>query len=392
MGSSVVTFGPIDDNVRAQIDACVASEPGARAVLCADNHLGYSMPIGGVVAYRHHVSPSAVGYDIGCGNMAVKTTVPVPQSARTLEQIMDEVFQAISFGVGRKNAERAYDPVLDDIATVDDPFVRGLQRLAEDQLGTVGSGNHYVDLFAGSDGLLWVGVHFGSRGFGHKIATEALRRAGVTDTSMMAPPVLIPTDSPLGEWYVGAMCLAGRYASAGRRWVVDRVVSILGGLTLDIVHNHHNFAWSEAHDGESWWVHRKGATPAFPGQTGFVGGSMMDDAVILEGVQSDAAQQALYSTVHGAGRAMSRSQALGKTHRKTGEVLRPGLVNFSEVQQAMRDRGIVLRGAGADEAPQCYKRLPEVLAHHAGTVRVLEALTPVGVAMAGKDVTDPYKD
>lgn len=430
---SLETFGPIEAPVQAQMDTCLAAEDGARGVLCGDNHLGYSMPIGGVVAYRDYVSPSAVGYDIACGNAAVRTDVKAANV--NVAAVMDDIWRLISFGVGRKNHEVVEAAVLDEIATCDFAFQRNMAQMAAQQLGTVGSGNHYVDLFEDEDGWLWVGVHFGSRGFGHKTATWALAQMGAKDDSMMAPPVVIPIASELGQQYIDGMERAGRYAYAGRDWVIDKVLSILGASRTDYVHNHHNFAWRERHDGVDYWVHRKGATPAFAGQRGFVGASMGESAVILEGVDSPRSAAALYSTVHGAGRVMSRTQAAGKTKKRTQwtcgnnrtcpqaalpmnalkrgandslppcptcgtkmrpitsvEVIRQGVVNYDVVQLKLAQDGIELRGGGADEAPACYKRLDEVLAYHAGTVNVLHRLRPIGVAMAGKDVEDPFRD
>jgi len=386
----MVVFGPVEDAVREQMAMCQSAEDGAVAVLCADNHLGYSMPIGGVIAYEGLVSPSAVGYDIGCGNCAVRTDATLDQV--NVPALMDDIWRVLSFGVGRKNAVEVDHPVLDEIASCALGFQRGLAQMASQQLGTIGSGNHYVDLFVDAEQCVWVGVHFGSRGFGHKTATWALAQAGATDQSMMAAPVVIPVASELGQQYLDGMARAGRYAYAGREWVVDRVVKMLGAHVTERVHNHHNFAWLETHDGRDVWVHRKGATPAFPGQRGFVGATMGEPAVILEGVDSPVSASALYSTVHGAGRAMSRTKAAGKRNRKTGEILTPGLIDFAAVQQEMRAQGIALRGAGADEAPGAYKRLDEVLAYHAGTVVVRHTLRPVGVAMAGSDVYDPFKD
>jgi tRNA-splicing ligase RtcB len=140
------------------------------------------------------------------------------------------------------------------------------------------------------------------------------------------------------------------------------------------------------------WVVRKGATPAFPGQKGFVGGSMGDDSVILEGVENDEAQYSLYSTVHGAGRVMSRTAARGKINRKTGEVLTPGVVSREMMNDWLKSRDVILKGAGTDESPQAYKRLPEVLEHHKSSVKILHTLKPLGVAMAGEDEIDPFKD
>jgi tRNA-splicing ligase RtcB len=279
---------------------------------------------------------------------------------------------------------------------------------------------------------VWVGVHFGSRGFGHKTASGFLALAQglpfdarAREGEMDSPPVLFAADSELGQAYVEAMELAGRYAYAGRDVVVDKVLEILGAQPLYEVHNHHNFAWKEEHFGRTFWVVRKGCTPARPGQEGFVGGSMGDESVILEGVESGETASALYSTVHGAGRVMSRSQAAGRVRRRkawmcsdrdcnrtfddggaiceahpngrlkkvwTEEQVRPGLVDWPAVQARLRARGIVLVGGGADEAPEVYKRLPDVLAAHGGTIRVKHTLRPLGVAMAGRDVHDPYKD
>src|SRR5205823_13088939 len=201
-----------------------------------------------------------------------------------------------------------------------------------------------------------------------------------------------PVAAPRGQDYLEAMAIAGEYAYAGREAVVDRVRRLLGADITDSVHNHHNFAWKEQHDGESVVVVRKGATPAFPGQRGFVGGSMGDISVILEGVDSAAARAALYSTVHGAGRVMSRTQAAGRVQRRTGKVIKPGLVDWQSAQRQVREFGAVLRGGGPDEAPEVYRPLDSVLSAHAGTIRVLHRLKPRAVVMAGRNELDPYKD
>jgi tRNA-splicing ligase RtcB len=194
------------------------------------------------------------------------------------------------------------------------------------------------------------------------------------------------------------MELAGRYAYAGREWVARKVVALLGGRELELVHNHHNFAWKETHDGEALVVVRKGATPAFPGQLGFIGGSMGDDAVIVRGTESqDPAVQetqaaALFSTVHGAGRVMSRTAAAGKRNRKTGKMISEGKVSPAMMQEWVAKKGVLLRGGGLDESPHVYRRLPDVLAAQGGTIEVLHTLRPLVVVMAGADEFDPYKD
>lgn len=373
-------YGEHDEATLTQLKVC----GGDHAVLCADGHKGYSQPVGGVVAYADQISVSGVGFDIGCGNLAVRTDMTHKEIKPRIEKIMDQVVETISFGMGRKNKEPV-DHELFDSDTWNIPTIKRLKETARQQLGTVGGGNHYVDIFVDEADEVWVGVHFGSRGFGHKTATAFLHRAGGRD-GMDVPPALLDAQSEAGQEYIASMTLAGEYAYAGREWVARQVVrKILGAKVVEEVHNHHNYAWRETHFGKEYWVVRKGATPAFPGQRGFVGGSMGDNAVIIEGVDSEDSREALYSTVHGAGRVMSRTAARG--HRN-----KAGLVNKHAMLAWIRNKGVVLRGADLDEAPQCYRRLDEVLAAHAGTIRILHTLRPIGVAMAGPEIKDPYRD
>src|ERR1700704_5122514 len=347
-------FGEHDDATIKQIETCMASG-GERGVLCADGHKGYAQPIGGVVAYKDKISLSGVGFDIACGNLAILTDVKREQIAHNIDNIMDDVVGDISFGIGRKSKTRIDHELFDDLAWELQPM-RDLKPTAAEQLGTVGGGNHYVDLFADEQDRVWVGVHFGSRGLGHKTATHFLRAAGGTD-GMDVPPTVVEEKSEIGHDYLAGMHLAGRYAYAGREAVARHVVkNILGAQILEEVHNHHNFAWREKHNGEELWVVRKGATPAFPGQKGFVGGSMGEQSVILEGIENNEAKHSLSSPVHGAGRVMGRMEAKGKTDRKTGQILRPGKVTEEMMSAWLKRANVELRGAGLDESPDCYKR------------------------------------
>jgi tRNA-splicing ligase RtcB len=431
--STIRTFGPVDERSLKQLERCMEAGDAEYGVLCADHHPGYSQPIGGGIAYEGYVSPSGVGFDIGCGNKAARTELTRAdlEERGGVESIMREITRRISFGMGVPAQERVDHPVLDKIRNADFAPQRKLGKLAESQLGTVGSGNHYVNLMEDEDGKLWVGVHFGSRGFGHKTASGFLALAQgqpfegrAREGGMDSPPVLFEVGSEIGEAYISAMELALEYAYAGRDTVVGKVLEILGADATHEVHNNHNYAAREKHFGRTYWVVRKGCTPARPGQEGFVGGSMGDESVILEGVDSPENEQALYSTVHGAGRVMSRSQAAGRVRRRkrwmcrnrdcdrvfdtkrpcpehpeagvmktwVEEQVKPGVVDWPTVQERLREQGIVLVGGGADEAPEVYKRLPEVLAAHAGSIRVKHRLRPLGVAMAGRDVVDPYQD
>jgi tRNA-splicing ligase RtcB len=380
---------PVDEQALLQIKNCARTAD--RVALMADHHVGYGVPIGGVVAYYDSISPSGVGYDIGCGNKAVLTDANAEDVQKNIRKIMDDVWRTISFGVGRNNETEKVDHALfDDEAWKVKPL-RSLKDMARKQLGTVGSGNHYVDIFKDELDRVWIGVHFGSRGLGHKTATHFLEAAGAKD-GMHVDPAVIKVDTELGTDYLEAMRLAGEYAYAGRDWVCGQVAKVLGAKSLEEVHNHHNYAWRETHGGEDLWVVRKGATPAFPGQKGFVGGSMGETSVIVEGVENELAQYSLYSTVHGAGRVLGRMQAKGKYNRKTGECQREGLVSPAMMREWVERANVELRGAGVDESPHCYKRLPDVLKEHEGTIRILHVLTPLGVAMAGEREFDPYKD
>jgi tRNA-splicing ligase RtcB len=449
MKRPATVFGTHDDKTLEQImNVAVQAEATS---LMSDGHVGYTMPIGGVAAYDQQVSVVGVGFDIACGNCAIRTDLRLEditdgldrsvldtnshavQQDRKLGGFAMDIEDQLSFGIGRKN--RADDaPVDHDLFR--DPawylipndghygkFRDELMDKARRQLGTIGSGNHYVDVFADEHGIVWVGVHFGSRGFGHTIASGYLALGQGKDWGDRVPEaeVLLDLSTPIGQDYYALMELAGRYAYAGREWVARKTVEILGGRELEMVHNHHNFAWREAHDlgdGErDLIVVRKGATPAFPGQRGFIGGSMGDDAVIVRGatpvlltvgpeVDTDAAQKAsLYSTVHGAGRVMSRTQAAGKRDRKTGqlkkykeghpqagEVIHAGLVSPQMMKRWIDDRGVILKGGGLDEAPHAYRRLPAVLAEQGRTIETLHTLRPVIVCMSPADSYDPYKD
>jgi tRNA-splicing ligase RtcB len=380
-----------------------------KTALMADGHVGYVMPIGGVAAYRDQVSVVGVGFDIACGNAAIRTNLTLndfganqDEIHRTLMRFADDIQQEVSFGVGRKNrAEDAPDdhplftsPTWD---AVPQTHRAQLKQKAREQLGTVGSGNHYVDVFVDETGAIWVGVHFGSRGFGHTIASNflAIGQGEAWGTRVKEREVLLRLQEPSGHDYWHLMNLAGEYAYAGREWVARKVVSMLGGVEKELVHNHHNFAWREKHDGEELIVVRKGATPAFPGQMGFVGGSMGDDAVIIRGSTASAVNNeqraALFSTVHGAGRVMSRTAAAGHRKRKNKPGSR-GAISQEMMENWVREKGVILRGGGRDESPHVYRRLPDVLEAQGSTIEVVHTLRPLIVVMAGENEFDPYKD
>ncbi len=432
MEKKLVIRGQYEEGSLLQAENCL--KDAEAFLLMADNHKGYGMPVGGVAVYKDKISPAGVGFDIACGNKAVKTSLNYAEVKDHLSELADTVFSNLSFGIGKRNADKVEHDLFNDDAWQIDFYKNNevdLKKLAQEQLGTIGSGNHYVDIFKDENDVIWIGVHFGSRGLGHKTATHFMKLAGDNPNIMDETPHLLDVNTKDGQDYIKAMQLSGKYAYAGRDWVCKKVASILETEIVDEIHNHHNFAWKEEHNGKTYWVVRKGATPAFPDQMGFIGGSMGENAVIVKGVDSELSKELFYSTVHGAGRVMSRSQATGKAKRMKvwqcgnrdcrGSIpyfeLKPnetkpacticgfkmnkwvkvehttkGLVDFEEVKRTMKEKGIELRGAGADEAPQVYKRLSEVLEYHKGTIEILHTLTPLIVCMAGSDEFDPYKD
>jgi tRNA-splicing ligase RtcB (3'-phosphate/5'-hydroxy nucleic acid ligase) len=399
-----VCGSPVDPKALEQIQNCRRFVGGA--ALNADHHAGYSIPIGGVLWSQAMISPSAVGYDIGCGNKAVKTDARREDVAKDIKKIMDEVASKVSFGLGRTSNWKLDHPVFESptwkvVRGLRDPDLVGIDQKARAQLGTVGGGNHYVDIFYDEEGWVWVGVHFGSRGLGHKLATSFLEASGAHSSHMDADPVMLHDRSALGEDYLACMNLAGDYAYAGRDAVCSVVVSILAAEAKEEVHNHHNFAWREkGPDGLDYWVMRKGATPAYPGQKSFVGATMGEPSVIIEGVDSEESRQLFYSTVHGAGRVMSRTLARGKRHWNSGDLVldesgqpkQIGLVTPDMMKAWIKEAKVEVRGGDVDESPHCYKRLGQVLQEQGPTIRVLHTLTPMGVAMAGPEVKDPFRD
>jgi tRNA-splicing ligase RtcB len=402
-GKEVAICGKHEDNTIAQISE--VSKTAEYTALMSDGHQGYVMSIGGVAAYDNKVSIVGVGFDIACGNCAVRTNLKVKDGVLgeygswARQALSLDIFSGISFGVGKKN-KSSDSPKGDFIFNdprweyIPEDYRQDLMSKAMDQLGTVGSGNHFVDVFEDEDGFVWVGVHFGSRGLGHTIASGfmALSQNQPWNTKVPEVECLLDLSTPLGEAYWNSMILAGDYAYVGREWVARKVASIIGGEVTELVHNHHNFAWKEQHFGRDLVVIRKGSTPAFSGQISFIGGSMGDNSVIARGTGSELGKRLMCSTVHGAGRVMSRTQAKGKFNRKTGERKTEGLVSQKMMDDWLREKQVTLVGGGLDESPHAYRRLDEVLIDQGDSVEIVHTLKPHIVCMAGANDFDPYKD
>ena len=405
----IAVFGEIIDiETETQIRNTAQYESVYGISVSADNHRGFSSAIGTSVAYINHISPSGVGPDVGCGNFAVRTPLYYEDIKKDIPRIADEIFKNVSFGVGRKQTKPIEHDIFEDPLFKENKNIGNLKDLASQQLGTVGAGNHFVDLFVEeATGLIWIANHFGSRGFGFKIAQGYINLyEGLNfqdkgkGEDPMALPIVISMDSQLGQDYFAAMKLAGRYAYAGREYVINQVLDILKTTSTKNVHNNHNLSWQENIDGQDLYVVRKGATPLAPKQEGFVGGSMCDISVIVEGVDTQEAKDGLYSAPHGAGRVLGRMQAKGKWKHQINPItgnkdfvnVRAGKVTPEMFKKVVKDYGIELRGAGLDESPFCYKPLKGVIEAHDMALKVNHVLKPIIVAMADDSNPDPYRD
>jgi tRNA-splicing ligase RtcB len=352
-----------------------------RGAQMPDGHVGYGLPIGGVLATREAVIPYGVGVDIAC---RMKMSITELSSDR-LEGLRDRLRKALRsetrFGVGsafeartRRDHAVMEDPLWGQV----DPEVRHLRDKAWEQLGTSGSGNHFVEwgeLLVKDDSLeipagryLALLSHSGSRGLGANIASTYTRiaREKTPLDSPFTNLAWLDLKSDAGRAYWNAMTMAGNYASANHDLIHRHVLRAGVMKPLIQIENHHNFAWREEHDGESLIVHRKGATPAGRGVLGIIPGSMGDPGFIVRGLGNAAS---LNSAAHGAGRRMSRKKAKESITR-------------SQMLAYLRDRGIELMDAGIDEAPQVYKSITEVMAAQADLVEIVAEFHPRIVLMA----------
>ncbi|MBM3606246.1 MAG: RtcB family protein [Alphaproteobacteria bacterium] len=204
---NLTIFGEAEKGAVEQAERCAAEAEAM--LLMADNHKGYGMPVGGVAVYKDRIPPAGVGFDIACGNKAVKTDLKAAAIKDRLPELADTIFSNLSFGIGRKNPTPIKHELFEDPAWQEVKFFRSnpdLKKKAKEQLGTIGSGNHYVDVFADEEDSVWVGVHFGSRGLGHAIATHFMKRAGDNPNIIDETPHTLPVESQHGRDYIHAMC------------------------------------------------------------------------------------------------------------------------------------------------------------------------------------------
>lgn len=369
-----------------QMEWACALPVALAGALMPDAHVGYGLPIGGVLATHNAVIPYAVGVDIAC---RMKLTVlDLPLDTLRHDRGTDLLKKAISaetrFGLGASFKKRRNHPVLDRNWSVS-PVTRKAKDKAWSQLGTSGSGNHFVEfgeltLQEPLEGLetgtyLALLSHSGSRGTGAMVASHysrlamSLRRELPRDQRHLA---WLDLDTEPGQEYWAAMELMGHYAAANHACIHRHVAGHLGTEVLLDLENHHNFAWKEKisvrgrKPDRKAVVHRKGATPAGPGVLGIIPGSMASPAFVVRGKGS---RSAMNSAAHGAGRVMSRKRAIKS-------------LNWQDANRLLRERGVTLMSAGLDEVPFVYKNIEEVMAAQTDLVEVIARFDPRLVKMA----------
>lgn len=372
----------IDEGSLAQMDNAMRLPVSVAGALMPDAHVGYGLPIGGVLATDNAVIPYAVGVDIACRmRLSLYEVSPIllgQKPALFENALWDET----AFGIGAewKGSKRAEHQVLDDSAWDATRLLKSLQNNAVKQLGTSGTGNHFVEwgsfrlhepMFGLKPGeYLALLSHSGSRSVGFKIADRYSKLAMDLHPELdksVRHLAWLPLDSEEGLEYWLSMELAGRFASANHYVIHHRVAKAVGLKEVAVVENHHNFAWREKlPDGREVIVHRKGATPASVGVLGVIPGSMGDAGYIVRG---RGVSDALQSASHGAGRQMSRKAALNSISKR-------------ERDEYLKARGITLLGGGLDESPQAYKPIDEVIAAQHDLVEVVGKFAPKIVRMA----------
>lgn len=348
-----------------------------------DSHQGYGMPIGGVLATKGVVIPNAVGVDIGCGMCAVKTSL-TELDTETLKKIMGEIRKQIPVGFEKHNEPQ--DETLmpnDGLHPIGSrPIVEREYKNALKSLGTLGGGNHFIEIQKGSDGHIWIMIHSGSRNFGKQIAEYyndiaiKLNEQYLSEVPKKWELAFLPLDSEEGKSYIREMNYAVDFALANRKLMIERVVKIFTsetgcGISLDysdngIINIAHNYARMENHFGQNVMIHRKGATLATEDTIGIIPGSQGTKSYIVRGKGN---RDSFNSCSHGAGRTMGRKEAERR-------------LNLEEEIKKLDDQGIVhaIRGIhDLDEASGAYKDISVVMKNQKDLVEILVELTPLGV-------------
>jgi len=372
----------IEEGAKKQMEVAMQLPITIAGALMPDAHQGYGLPIGGVLATKNAIIPYGVGVDIGCRMALSVYDIPEAFYFENEAKFKRELIAHTKFGAGHgfQGQYKSDHAILDSPVFESNTFIKNLKDKAWSQLGSSGGGNHFVEFgimeFKEADEVLGIPkgnyvallTHSGSRGFG---ATAAGYYTKMAKEVCKLPEVArnlayLDLDSELGQEYWVAMNLAGDYASACHEVIHDKMDKALGAVVLAKVENHHNFAWKEVWNGEEVIVHRKGATPAGKGVMGIIPGSMTAPGFLVRGKGEE---NAINSASHGAGRQMSRTQAIKS-------------ITPNEMKAILKDHGVTLIGAGLDEAPMAYKDINLVMEAQKELVDVVAKFTPKLVRMA----------
>lgn len=368
----------IDPEAKAQMDAAISLPITVAGALMPDAHVGYGLPIGGVLATEDAVIPYGVGVDIACRMMMTIFDVPTSALQADHDLLKSAIEKNTRFGVGAEWKDRKHHQVMDEDWDVS-PITREYKDKAHRQLGTSGSGNHFVEFGEVEFEADAVGVpagsylallsHSGSRGTGAAVAdyyTKVAKKLHPELEGHARNLAWLQLDREEGVEYWAAMELMGKYASANHHLIHEAIVEYLNRPVLRQIENHHNFAWRERHQGRDVIVHRKGATPAGKGMIGIIPGSMATPGFIVEGLGNAAS---LDSASHGAGRRMSRKAAIKN-------------FTWKETKDFLHKQGVELLSAGLDEAPWAYKNINDVMKAQVDLAHPVARFMPRIVKMA----------
>lgn len=333
-----------------------------------DCHQGYGMPIGGVLAAREVIVPNAVGVDIGCGMYAARTDM-TDLDRRTIEEVLQHVRQAVPVGFNHHKSDQRWEGFE---RAPDSPIIQQELASARRQLGTLGGGNHFIEIQKGSDKRIWVMLHSGSRNFGLKAAEYYHRQAValLAKSEVILPTrdlAFLPMDSKTGCEYFEAMNYCCEFALANRALMMRRIGELLAEITgarfVEEINIHHNFAAIETHFGREVVVHRKGATRATSDTTGIIPGSMGAASYIVKGLGNE---DSFRSCSHGAGRRLGRKEAERTLRLDEEQRKLKGIVHGLRTKREL------------DEAPGAYKDIEEVMNQQKDLVEILTSLKPLG--------------
>lgn len=371
----------IDETALHQMYQAAKLPVSVAGALMPDAHAGYGLPIGGVLATHNAVIPYAVGVDIGCRMCLSVFDLPIADLNAKQSFFSRELSAATLFGSGAQFQNAHEHAVMEHEAFDQIPLLKGLQGKAWKQLGSSGSGNHFAEfgvvtitekdpvLNLEPGGYIGLLTHSGSRGLGASIANHftKLAKQQCKLPGEAANLAWLDLNTEEGMQYWIAMNLAGEYASACHHIIHRKIAKQLGRKPLQMVENHHNFAWKEMQEGKEWIVHRKGATPAGTDVLGIIPGSMTANGYIVKG---KGVAEALHSASHGAGRKMSRRKAMES-------------ITKSELKEVLKKHDVLLLGGGLDEAPFAYKNIDEVMKAQTALVDIVGTFVPKIVRMDG---------